>query len=220
MSEREELQRAPRGATARRGGRPARLSRAAIFAAAIELIEASGAEALTMRALADSLGVEAMSLYRHVASREALLDGIAGQLMSKIEPRGVSSDWAAAVRGYASAVRGLARTHPATFALVAYRAPESAGALQPVEDLLASLRAAGFTPARAVSVYRLIAAYTRGYVLAEIGGFALDEQALGQSARLPSIRALARQLTGEPGNGSFRAGLETIINGLRTEREP
>ena len=201
----------------RRRGRPPKLSRPAILAAAMTLIDRDGAEALTMRSLAAALGVEAMSLYRHVESKQALLDGIADQLYAQIEPRGVSTDWAAAVRGYASSVRGLARAHPRAFALVA---PRGASALQPVEDLLASLRAAGFTPARAVSVYRLVAAYTRGYVLAEIGGFALDEQALGQSARLPSIRALARQLTGEPGNGSFRAGLETIINGLRTEREP
>jgi TetR/AcrR family tetracycline transcriptional repressor len=199
----------------RRRGRPPKLSRPAILAAAMTLIDRDGAEALTMRSLAAALGVEAMSLYRHVASKQALLDGIADQLYAQIEPRGVSTDWASAVRGYASSVRGLARAHPQAFALVE---PRSASALQPVEDLLASLRAAGFTPARAVAAYRLVASYTRGYALAEIAGFALDEGAIAE--RFPTVRSLARHLTSEPGQGSFRAGLETIITGLRNEREP
>ena len=96
-----------------------------------------------MRSLAAELGVEAMSLYRHVDSKEALLDGVAEQLMGEIEPRGVSSDWAEAVRGFASSVRGLAREHPQAFTLLGMRALASASALQPVEDLLASLRAGG-----------------------------------------------------------------------------
>ena len=80
------------------------------------------------------------------------------------------------------------------------------------------LRAGGFTPARAVAAYRLVASYTRGYALAEIAGFALEEGTIAE--RFPTVRSLARQLTSEPGQGSFRAGLETIITGLRNEREP
>jgi len=206
----------------RRRGRPPKLSRPAILAAAITLIDRDGPEALTMRSLAGALGVEAMSLYRHVDSKEALLDGVAEQLMSEIEPRGISSDWAEAVRGFASSVRGLAREHPQAFTLLGMRALDSASALQPVEDLLASLRAGGFTPARAVAAYRVIAAYTRGYALSEVAGFALDEASLGPDSlgeRFPTIRALSRHLASEPNQGSFRTGLELIINGLRPERE-
>jgi AcrR family transcriptional regulator len=205
----------------RRRGRPPKLSRPAILAAAMALIDRGGGEALTMRSLAAALGVEAMSLYRHVDSKEALLDGVAEQLMSGIEPRGVSSDWAEAVRGFASSVRGLAREHPQAFTLVGLRALDSASALQPVEDLLASLRAGGFTPARAVAVHRVVAAYTRGYALSEIAGFALDERALAAPSlgeRFPTIRALGRHLATEPSQGSFRAGVELIISGLRAEQ--
>jgi AcrR family transcriptional regulator len=202
----------------RRRGRPAKLSRPAIFAAAVKLIDRGGEDALTMRSLAGVLGVEAMSLYRHVASKEELLDGAAEELFGEIQPRGVSSDWTEGVRGFASSVRGLAHEHPRAFSVLALRALGSAGALQPVEDLLASLRAGGFTPARTVAAYRVIAAYTRGYALSEIAGFALgDPDALG--ARFPTIRVLSRQLASEPSQGSFRAGLELIINGLRAERE-
>jgi AcrR family transcriptional regulator len=206
----------------RRRGRPAKLSRPAIFAAAVALIDRDGPGALTMRAVAGELGVEAMSLYRHVDGKEALLDGVAEQLMSEIEPRGSSAEWAVAVRGFASSVRGVSRNHPQAFALVAMRALDSTSALQPVEDLLASLRGAGFTPARAVSAYRVVASYTRGYVLSEIAGFALSEDVAAtqlRGGRFPAIRGLSRQLAHEPTNAGFRSGLETIINGLRVERE-
>jgi AcrR family transcriptional regulator len=213
-----ERQQAPR----RRRGRPAKLSRQTILAAAVELIDRDGSDGLTMRSLAGDLGVEAMSLYRHIDSREALLDGVAERLMSEIEPRGASSDWTEGVRGFASSIRGLAHKHPQAFALLALRALESTSALQPVEDLLASLRSGGFTPARAVAAYRIVAAYTLGYALNEITGFALDQSALAEAApsgRFPTIRALNRHLASEPGQGSFRTGLDAIINGLRAERE-
>jgi TetR/AcrR family tetracycline transcriptional repressor len=190
----------------RRRGRPPKLSRPAILAAAMTLIDRDGAEALTMRSLAAALGVEAMSLYRHVESKQALLDGIADQLYAQIEPRGVSTDWAAAVRGYASSVRGLARAHPRAFALVA---PRGASALQPVEDLLASLRASGFTPARAVAAYRLVASYTRGYALAEIAGFALEE---GTIAERWSAGGRASRARAASARGSRRSSPDCATN--------
>jgi AcrR family transcriptional regulator len=207
----------------RRRGRPAKLSRQGILAAAVALIDRDGVESLTMRTLAGALGVEAMSLYRHLASKEALLDGVAEQLLGEIQPRGVSSDWTEGVRGFARSVRGLAHEHPRAFALLATRALDGRGSLQPVEDLLASLRAGGFTPARAVAAYRVVAAYTRGYALSEIAGFSFDEATLTAEAlgeRFPTIRALGRHLASEPGRGSFQAGLELIISGLRRAREP
>jgi AcrR family transcriptional regulator len=210
----------PRSPQRRRRGRPAKLSRTAIFAAALALIDNEGAEALTMRALAAALGVEAMSLYRHVADKQALLDGVAEQLYREVEPRGQSADWVVAVRAFAASVRGLARHHPDAFALVALRSTDSPSALRPVEDLLASLRGAGFTPARAVAAYRLVAAYTRGFALSEISGFALsDDAAAALPGELAAVRSLSRPLASEPTDASFRAGLETIINGIRAERE-
>ena len=74
----------------RRRGRPAKLSREAIVAAALALLDREGADALTMRRLGGELGVEAMSLYRHVADRAALLEGLADQLSSEVERRAAS----------------------------------------------------------------------------------------------------------------------------------
>ena len=88
--------------------------------------------------------------------------------------------------------------------------------LGPIEDVLAGLRRGGFTPARAIFAYRLVATYARGYALAEITGFAIEVRA---EERFPVVRSLSRRLASEPSESNFRAGLETILGGLRAERE-
>jgi AcrR family transcriptional regulator len=200
----------------RRRGRPPKLSVESILDAALALLDREGTDALTMRRLGSELGVEAMSLYRHVADRDALLEALADRLAAEIARREVSGDWADALRGLAGDLRALAHRHPAAFTLVGTRVLSTPHVLGPIEDVLASLRAGGFTPARAIFAYRLLATYARGYALAEIDGFAIE---VGPAERLPAVRSLSRRLASEPSESSFRAGLETILAGLRAERE-
>ena len=82
--------------------------------------------------------------------------------------------------------------------------------------MLAGLRRGGFTPARAIFAYRLVATYARGYALAEITGFAIE---VAPRRPLPVVRSLSRRIASEPSEVNFRAGLETILGGLRAERE-
>jgi AcrR family transcriptional regulator len=199
----------------RRRGRPAKLSRESILVAALALLDREGAEALTMRRLGAELGVEAMSLYRHIADRAALLDGLADQLAGEIERQDGAEEWPDALRTFAGELRAVARRHPAAFALVGVRVLGTPNRLGPIEDVLASLRRGGFTPARAISAHRLVSSYARGYALAELTGFAIEVSA---DVPMPAIRALSRRLASEPGDNNFRAGLETIITGLRAER--
>jgi AcrR family transcriptional regulator len=200
----------------RRRGRPAKLSQEAIVTAALALLDREGADALTMRRLGGELGVEAMSLYRHVADRSALLDALAAQLAGEIEPNPGEEDWTDALRTFAGELRSLARRHPAAFALVGVRVLGTPSELRPIEDVLASLRRGGFTPARAIFAYRLLASYARGYALSEIAGFAIEAPG---DVPLPAVRSLGRRLASEPTEANFRAGVETIIAGLRAERE-
>jgi AcrR family transcriptional regulator len=197
-------------------GRPAKLSRESIVAASLELLDREGEQALTMRRLATELDVEAMSLYRHLRDRAALLEAIAERLAAEIEPRPPEEDWADALRGLAGDLRALARRHPGAFALVGMRVLNTPRALRPLEDVLAALRRGGFTPARAIFAYRLILTYARGYSLAELAGFAIEVSA---EQPLPTIRSLGRRLASEPTEANFRNGLETILGGLRAERE-
>lgn len=200
----------------RRRGRPAKLSRQSILTAALALVGREGAQALTMRRLGAELGVEAMSIYRHVADRAELLDGLADLLAGEIERQRGEVEWPDALRSFAGELRALARRHPDAFALVGPRVLATSHVLDPVEDVLASLRSGGFTPVRAIFAYRLVASYARGYALSEIQGFAIEP---GSDVALPSVRALGRRLASEPTEANFRAGLETIVAGLRAERE-
>jgi len=187
-----------------------------VVSGALALLDREGVEALTMRRVGAELGVEAMSLYRHVPSRDALLDGVAEQLAAEMDTPDHGPDWAEALRSLAAELRSTGRRHPAAFELVGLRVLATGGALVPLERALASLRAGGFTPARAISAQRLVIAYARGYVLSEIAGFSVEA---ATPERYPVIRSLHRRLASEPGDASFRAGLETILGGLRAERE-
>jgi AcrR family transcriptional regulator len=200
----------------RRRGRPAKLSREAIVDAALALLDREGADALTMRRLGATLGVEAMSLYRHVRDRAELLAAIAERLAGEIGRRPHDEDWADGMRALAGEVRALAQRHPAAFRLVAMRVLSTPNVLAPLEDSLAALRRGGFTPARAVFAHRLLVTYARGYALAELEGFAIEGAG---DPDFPQVRSLSRRLASEPTEANFRTGVETIITGLRTERE-
>ncbi len=160
----------------RRRGRPARLSRPAILDTALRLIDREGADALTMRRLGGELGVEAMSLYRHVASKRALLDGVAEQLIGEVASyrEAPGDDWVERARSLVIGIGAVARRHPEAFELVGMRALNTEAAIRPIEALLAALRAGGFSPDRAVAVYRQLSAYARGYAMSEIVGFTLN----------------------------------------------
>jgi AcrR family transcriptional regulator len=213
----------PEVASPRRRGRPPRLSRPAIFRAALRLIDAEGAGALTMRRLGAEMGVEAMSLYRHISSKDALLDGIAEQLMAEHEIAPDGQDWALAACGFAVKIRSIARAHPAAFELVGLRALNTVDAMRPVEAVLAALCEGGFAPDRAVAAFRLLSGYSRGFALSEIAGFTLTRANHGLTGmqlpadEFPAIHELADELARNPTDDDFRAGVETIIAGLRIE---
>lgn len=200
---------------ARNRGTRARLSRHRVLEAALALVDREGATALSMRRLGQELGVEAMSLYSYVAGREELLDGLSEVMVEALPRRGTNTDWRASVHGFAHGIRNTARRHPQAFLLVGMRPLKTVKALVPIDTVLSALMAAGFTPPEAVSAYRLVAAYARGFALAEIEGFTLETNLSSPpSTPLPSVeaaRATAAALDHERG---FASGLETIIAGL------
>src|SRR5829696_5327404 len=151
-------------------GTKARLTTEAVLDAAVELVEKDGMAALSMRRLATALGVEAMSLYNHVRDKDALLDGIAQTVISRLEYPALSgTDWHSDLRELARAYRRLAHRYPHTFALATSRRLTSADGLPPVEAALSVTYAAGYTGAQAVRVLRASLAYLTGALLREVG---------------------------------------------------
>jgi hypothetical protein len=136
--------------------------------------------------------------------------------------------WAESALSLALAVRAVAQAHPAAFSLVGARGLNTHAALRPIEALLAELRSAGFSPAQAVTIHRMLASYIRGFALVEIAGFTLsagsDPWRLTSAelprAEFPTIRELSDELTAPPTDDQYRAGFEAILAGLRLELQP
>lgn len=196
--------------------------------AALGILDSEGLTALTMRRLGAELGVEAMSLYRHVPGKEALLDGIVELFMLEIDlPVDADGDWQDAARCVARSYRLAAHAHPDAFRLVATRPLNTPEALRRLEASLEVMRRAGFDEPTAIVAFRTIAAYGRGFVLEEVTGRALGAQANGSenlldprslsSQELPRIAELAPRLVAADRDAEFELGLELILTGLRAE---
>src|SRR5215467_7445946 len=88
------------------------LSRERVLSAAIDVADRGGIAALTIRSLADELGVKPMSLYHHVANKEAIIDGIIDVVFGEIELPPTDTDWRSALRRRAYSARAVLRRHP------------------------------------------------------------------------------------------------------------
>lgn len=194
----------------------AALSRERIFDAALAVADRDGGSAVTMRGVARQLDVEAMSLYHHVRDREDLLDGLAQTMVRTglpAPPEGLSAR--TILTEFARGIRATAHTHPDAFYLVGLRplrSPEAAGA---IERLLTALGSAGMPPDLAVTSYRVIAAYSRGYALSEIAGLTYGP---GIETLLPANLKRYAAALGRDTQTVFEAGLTAIINGLEHKK--
>lgn len=146
------------------------LSRELILNAALQLVDEEGLEALSMRRLGARLGVEAMSLYHHVANKAMLLDGLVERLVLSLDlPIDEGADWASTLMEVASAYRRLAIAHRRAFPLLTTRPPATSAALVRVEPVFAALARAGFGPAERIVAAQTFFTFLNGYLLAEVG---------------------------------------------------
>ena len=223
------------------------LSRQRIVAAALALIEEHGLTTLTMRQLGTALGVEAMSLYRYVAGREALLDAVVdvvvGELWADPEVLGSPRDgWQDFLVRLAHGVRRIATTYPHTFPLVASRPPQAPWIRPPlrsvewVETFLVALRGEGFTDRGAVDAYRSFTSFLLGNLLLEVaskgaqitpgddpsGAPASDlrEPDQDQQHRFPTTAGLRGLLSQDRGQREFEEALEDLVERIGRRRAP
>ncbi|MGH2883522.1 MAG: TetR/AcrR family transcriptional regulator [Solirubrobacteraceae bacterium] len=214
----------PRAATptvrTRKPPRP--LNRDLILDQAVALIEAEGPDALSMRRLGSSLGVEGMAIYHHFAGRGELLSAIGDRLLEPLHDVEFGDDWREACRRFATALRDVAVARPATFQLLGLQPFDTPSSLGPVERQLGVLVADGFTPAAALAVYRATVSYARGYALAEATGFTVDAAKPDGRRRLaalprgdfPILAGRARELVALDANGGYELGLEALLAGF------
>lgn len=206
------------------------LTRERVLAAAVRVADRGGAEAITMRRVAQELGVEAMSLYHHVPNKDAILDGVVDVVFAAIElPDPRASDWRAAIRARAHSARAVLSRHSWALGLVDSRRNPGPATLRHHNAVLGVLREAGFTVAMAVHAVSLIDSYVSGFVLQEtnlpfstpadvkqVAGDLLDSL----PADLPYLTEVIVEhaLPGHDHTSEFDYGLDLILDALEARR--
>ncbi|MDQ3690871.1 MAG: TetR/AcrR family transcriptional regulator C-terminal domain-containing protein [Chloroflexota bacterium] len=203
------------------------LSRERVLGAAIVLADTDGIELLTMRRLAQALGVEAMSLYHHVARKEDILNGIVDMVVEEIElpPPGV--DWHDAIRRTAISAHQVLLRHPWAATRLLSSAVVSRPRLRYMNAILGSLRGAGFSPELTDHAYHALESHIMGFTLWVVGmnlGSHDDLAALATAflddlprEDLPHLAEHVEQhlKPQKPGDeGAFAFGLDLILDGL------
>ncbi|MEP6650307.1 MAG: TetR/AcrR family transcriptional regulator C-terminal domain-containing protein [Lapillicoccus sp.] len=113
--------------------------------AAVTLADEVGIESLSMRRLAQALGVVPMALYKHVANKEQLLDGMVEVIVGEIHPPGHGADWKSAVRQRILSTRRALQRHPWALALIESRATPTPVVLEYLESIIGMFRTGGFS---------------------------------------------------------------------------
>lgn len=194
-----------------------RLTRQRVLAAALAVIDRDGVEGLSMRKLGAETGVEAMSLYNHVADKADVLDGVVGLLWREVAERlRPAATWQQHIRELGAAVRAVAHTHPNAYALVLTRGGLPPELVEIGNQLVARLREAGFGDL-ATDAMLAVGSHVTSQALAELSWYG---QAAGVASGPadPSVAA-GQVLAVVDSGGQFAFTLELVIEGLQGRLE-
>ena len=210
----------------RAGNGSGKITREAVLAAALEIIDRDGADALSMRRLARVLDRDPMIIYRHAPGKAALLDGVAETVLGQLQVDCADPDWAGQLREVARRYRALALAHPHVVPLIVTRPLATplglrpAGTLRPLEDILALLTRAGFSGPDALHIYRALFGFIHGHVLDELQELVENPDETDDLLRLglhrlpigefPLLRGLAPVLGGYKGAAGPAAGKSLV----------
>jgi AcrR family transcriptional regulator len=201
------------------------LTRDRIVLAAARVADRRGLSGVSMRSVGRELGVEAMSLYHHIAGKDDLLDELADWVFSRIALPSPDQPWRPAMIGKAASTRSMLTRHPWALGLIESRRNPGPALLRHHDAVLGCLRGNGFPVALAIHAFSAVDAYVFGFVLSELN-LPMEQ---GESAEefvkeigLPShtfpylSEMLAEQVIGQNFSyaDEFDYGLELILDGL------
>ncbi|MCB9896221.1 MAG: TetR/AcrR family transcriptional regulator [Planctomycetes bacterium] len=144
------------------------LSRERILREAVKIADKSGIEALSMRRLGQKLGVEAMSLYNHVANKDDLLDGLVELVIAEIELPGKGEDWKKGMRRRAHSAREMFVRHPWALIVMETRKNPGPNSMRYYDAVIGCLREGGFSIALAAHAFAALDSYINGFALQEM----------------------------------------------------
>ncbi len=205
------------------------LSREKVLGAALEMADAGGIESLSMRNLAQTLKVEAMSLYNHVSNKEAILDGLVELVVSEIGVPAVGDDWRTTMRQRARSAHAVLMRHPWATMLFVSRMNIGPNMLRYVDATIGCLRAAGFSYPMADHAWNALDAYIYGFTLQKLN-FPLDPAQYATAAtqflplipvaQFPYLNGMSQEVIAGRHDGlhQLELGLELPLDGLESMR--
>jgi AcrR family transcriptional regulator len=196
-----------------------------VLLAGIDLADREGLAALTMRALGAELGVQAMSLYNHVANKDELLDGMVDLVVREIEVPSLTGPWKDAMRRRAVSAHAVLLRHPWACSLLMSRANVGPAMLRYVDATIGCLLQAGFPLKQVDHAWNALDSFIYGFTLQKLNfPFEAGDYARMAASFLPSLPAqqypAMRALTLEVANGrhdglhDLEFGLELLLDGL------
>jgi AcrR family transcriptional regulator len=201
------------------------LSKERVLRAAVELADDGGIASLSMRRLGQALGVEAMSLYKHVANKDEILDGIVDLVVAEIEVPAIGRDWKQAMRRRATSAHAMLMRHPWATMLLLARVNVGPAMLRYVDATVGCLREAGFSWAMTDHAWNAVDAHIYGFTLQKLNfPFAPEEYVTAAETFLPRIPAdaypwlvgMSQEVIAGRHDGlqDFAFGLDLILDGL------
>lgn len=203
------------------------LNRDRVVRAAMDLADERGIESLTMRGLGRKLGVEAASLYNHVARKDDLLDGMADVVVAEIDLPSGGIHWKEAMRRRAVSAREVFSRHPWAAGLIDSREASGPSRLSYVDQVLSTLLEAGFSPSTAGRAFVALDSYVYGFERQrtsvgmgdEADGLEIAREVLDHIPQelYPSLARVAMGYETEPydDDAAFEFGLNLILDGLQ-----
>lgn len=204
------------------------LSKELIVSAAVAVADSDGFDCLSMRALADELGTAPMSLYRHVANKDDLLDEMVDVVFSEMYVPAIGGDWKSELRKRGVSAREALRRHAWAVGRMEGRSRPGPASAEHHNATMGCLREAGFPFRHAVHAYNLLDAYTYGFALQEntIGFKTPEESAemarttIGEGSSHPYLAEVVVEFAkkGYDYTEEFEFGLDFILDGLEALR--
>lgn len=203
---------------------PNRLTDRRIAEAALDLVDADGIDGLTMRKLAQRLGVSAMALYTYFPDREAVLEAVTQLLLTEVEIPAEDLDWRETIRHLMRSIRRVGLRHPNAAPLINRFPPRTVDALAFVEVAFRAFRRAGFDDRSTVRCYRALAVYSMGTFDVELSHYFAQHPAAQvvdgsldtpTAVRLlPHVASIAPLLADQDDEEAFEYGLELLLDGF------
>lgn len=191
------------------------LNREVILKTALNVIDESGIDALSMRTVAKKLNVEAMSLYNHIENKEDLLNGIVEMILDEVEYPEHSSGWKVYLKSAACSFHDVLLRHPNALPVISTHSPVTLKGLVQVEKILSVLKEAGITGVSAFSLMHIVIAYIIGHAGMSVTG-TKDNEAPKQIdlSTFPNLLEVSQSLSQRDTDEEFLYGLDLILNNL------